>query len=52
MEGYTSYLFYKITLFNNKIRGILIKPLRTNLKEGIYRGPRLTVTALAELGRT
>ena len=34
--GYTSYLFLKITLFNNKIGGKFIKLFGTNLKEDAY----------------
>ena len=33
---YAFYLFLKITLFNNKIRGKLVKLFGTNLKEDMY----------------
>jgi len=33
---YASYLFLETTLFDNGIGGELVKPLGTDLEEGVY----------------
>jgi hypothetical protein len=42
---YTSYLFLKMTLFDDEIGGVFIEPLKTDFKKGVYLGPKLTKVA-------